>query len=115
VTEFAIGQHGWPRCPQPQLPAEQVPYVTFGILQASPEATQVPRKQHPSAAHASPAQQGCPGPPQAAQYCLKLPLEQTAPEEQAPLAQQSWPGAPHSEQAAAPASPAQVHLAVSPF
>ena len=65
MTEFAIGQHGWPRCPQPQLPPEQIPYATFGILQASPAATQVPRKQHPLAAHASPAQQGCPGPPQA--------------------------------------------------
>jgi hypothetical protein len=67
------------------------------------------------AAHAPPAQQACPGPPQAAQYWLKLLLEQIAPEAQAPFAQQSWPGAPHSEQAPAPASPVQVHLSISPL
>src|SRR6185312_10804082 len=84
------------------------------MLQASPSATQLLRKQHPPAAHVPSSQQDCPGPPHAAQTGISPPEEQVRPDEQAcPVEQQRWPTPPHWVQAPTPASPLHPQVSIT--
>ena len=98
-SEFPPGQHDWPSFPQPHTPAEQVPNPPLGIRQASPAATQAPRKQQPPPAHVLPGQHDCPGPPQTKQTSFSPSDPQAESEEHAgEVGQQRWPGVPQSPQ-----------------
>jgi hypothetical protein len=97
-----VPQQGWPTPPQaPHVPPEQ----TNPVAQASPaqqscvlppQAAQVSLAPHRfPAAQVEPPQQGWPGPPHVPQVPA---VEQVTPVEHCRLAQQSWPALPQGAQ-----------------